>query len=165
MMRVVESLTEKDPKSAAFVMALGMWKRITLIFENLSYIDDYGYTDLIMPALLMLPLLIYETINNNQDTNKEAQKIKVGKDIKIAFEILFEQMRSYHISDDLFEDIHQWQKTNKSQRFSWALWINNLEQFGDMVRTYFTELELPLQAELEYLLNFMTGKFLIDRFS
>jgi hypothetical protein len=35
MTRVIESLTEKDPESAAFVMALSMWKRITPIFENL----------------------------------------------------------------------------------------------------------------------------------
>jgi hypothetical protein len=32
MRRVVESLTEKDPMSAAFVMALSMWKLITPIF-------------------------------------------------------------------------------------------------------------------------------------
>jgi hypothetical protein len=59
MTKVVESLTEKDPMSAGLAMALSMWKRITLIFENLSYIDTYGYTDRIMPSLLMLPLLIY----------------------------------------------------------------------------------------------------------
>jgi hypothetical protein len=35
MTKVVESLTEKDPMSAAFVMALSTWKRITPIFENL----------------------------------------------------------------------------------------------------------------------------------
>jgi hypothetical protein len=73
-------------------------------------------------------------------------------------------MQMYPITEDLFEKLHQWQKTNKSQRFSWALWINNLEQFGGMVTTYLTE-QLPLKAELEYLLNFMTGKFLIDSFS
>jgi hypothetical protein len=73
-------------------------------------------------------------------------------------------MQEYPITEDLFKDIHQWQKTNKSQRFSWALWINNLKMFGEMVGTYCKKLELPLQ-ELEYLLNFMTGKFLIDRFS
>jgi hypothetical protein len=73
-------------------------------------------------------------------------------------------MQEYPITEDLFKDIHQWQKTNKSQRFSWALWINNLEQFGGMVGSYLTELNTPCKAELEYLLNFMTGKFLIDRF-
>jgi hypothetical protein len=70
MTKVVESLTEKDPMSAAFVMSLSMWKRITPIFENLSKIDNYGYTDEIMPALLMLPLLIYATINENQVIEK-----------------------------------------------------------------------------------------------
>jgi hypothetical protein len=66
MIRVAESLKEKSIESANFVMVLSMWKRITPIFENLSKIGKKGYTKVVMPALLMLPLLIYEKINNNQ---------------------------------------------------------------------------------------------------
>jgi hypothetical protein len=73
-------------------------------------------------------------------------------------------MKMYPISEDLFERLHQWQKTNKSQRFSWALWINNLKQFGGMVGPYLKELDLPLKEEVTYLFDFMTGKFLINRF-
>jgi hypothetical protein len=40
MTKVVESLTKTDPKTAAFVMALSMWKHITLIFENLLEIHN-----------------------------------------------------------------------------------------------------------------------------
>jgi hypothetical protein len=118
-----------------------------------------------MPALLMLPLLIYSTINENQDKRKEAQKKKQRNDIQNSIGILVKQMYAFPISNSLFETLHQMQKNKKSQSFSWALWINNLEQFGGMLRPYLTQLRLPIQAELEYLLNFMTGKFLIDRFS
>jgi hypothetical protein len=88
-----------------------------------------------MPALLMLPLLIYSTINENQDKSKAVLKNKQRNDIQNSIGILVKQMHTFPISNWVFEDLHQWQKTNKSQRFSWALWINNLEQFGGMVRT------------------------------
>jgi hypothetical protein len=160
MMRVVESLAEKDQNSAAFVMALSIWKHITLIFENLSKIEKKGYTKVIMPALLMLPLLIYQTINENQDKKKD-------EDIKELVNTLLQHIYSKecHILHGILKKLHQ--KTNKSHRFSWALWINNLEQFEGMVGKYFKDLNLPrpLKEELKYLLNFMTGKFLIDRFS
>jgi hypothetical protein len=84
-----------------------------------------------MPALLMLPLLIYSMINENQDKSKVDQKNKQNKDIENSLNILVRQM--YPISEGLFESLHHWQKTYKSQRFSWALWINNLEDFRIML--------------------------------